>query len=378
MKTPRSSCWLAPASKSTAVRLHALLAVALGSVLASSAVAAPKVILISLDGATPRLMQQYINNNAIPAGTGIRLLEEKGVKASQNLTINPSLTAAAHIAIATGSNAAANDIPGNAFRLLATPSTSTFTQSGFGAPIGGYQLSPLGMSPSVTAMPIWGTLRAAPYNKTVVTATWPGGDGVNVLVPGATGAVGSATNPIIQPASERMVDYTVPFGTATSPFQKGFELNLASFAAAPAQIVTDLATAGHPSFSPVLQANLETFTTMGVTYNIRALALDTTNDATTNYDKIVIYNTTQGILGPFTAAPLGTGPAIIQPATNISALFFSRRQHGDHRSAKGRRALLREQSLAGPLDGPHRAHLGELHRPPVRRRHCHTGARRPR
>ncbi|MGB8168741.1 MAG: alkaline phosphatase family protein [Chthoniobacteraceae bacterium] len=302
--------------------MQSVLTIALAGLVASSAIAAPKAILISLDGATPRLMQQYINNNAILPGTGIRLLQEKGVKANQNLTINPSLTAAAHIAIATGSNAAANDIPGNAFRLLATPSTSTFTQSGFGAPIGGYQLSPLGMSPNVTAMPIWGTLRAAPYNKTVVTATWPGGDGVNVLVPGATGAVGSATNPIIQPASERTVDYTVPFGAGTSPFQTGFELNSASFSAAPAQIIADLVTAGHPSFSPALQATLETFTTMGVTFNIRAVALDTTNDAVTNYDTIVIYNTTQGILGPFTPAPLGTGPAYIKPGTNLSALFF--------------------------------------------------------
>ncbi len=284
--------------------------------LASSVIAAPKVILISLDGATPRLVDQYATSGALPPGVGLRLLEAKGVKASQNLTINPSLTAAAHIAIATGANAAANDVPGNAFRLLATPMTATNTISGFGAPIGGYQLDPVGPSPTVTASPIWNTLRAAPYNKTVVTATWPGGDGVDVRVPGLGGS------PVIQPAAERTVDYTVPFGTATSPFQKGFELSAASFAAAPTAIVNDLATAGHPSFSAVLEANLETFTTMGVSFNIRAVALDSTNDGTVNYDKIAIYNTAQGILGPFTPAPLGTGPAYIKPGTNLSALFF--------------------------------------------------------
>src|SRR5262249_19629727 len=110
----------------------------------------------------------------------------------------------------------------------------------------------------------------------------------------------------------------------TSPFQKGFQLNAASFAAAPAQIVADLSAAGHQSFSPVLQASLENFTTFGVAFSIKAVALDTTNDGQTNYDKIVIYNDVAGqrILGPFTPAPLGTGPAVIKPGTNISALFF--------------------------------------------------------
>lgn len=288
-------------------------AMALGGLFAAPAEAAPKVILISLDGATPRLVDQYAASGALPAGVGLRLLEEKGVKAAQNLTINPSLTAAAHIAIATGSNAAANDIPGNAFRLHATPSTSTFTTSGFGAPIGGYHLDPVGISPFVTAVPMWSPLRAA--GKKVVTATWPGGDGVNVTVPGGDGT-------IVQPASERTVDYTVPFGATTSPFQRGFTLTGANFADAPAPIVTDLAAAGRPTFSQAKQADLESFTTMGVTFTIKAVALDSTDDGVINYDTIAIYNTTQGINGPFTPSPLGTGPAYLKPGTNLSALFF--------------------------------------------------------
>src|SRR5262249_20490884 len=97
-----------------------------------------------------------------------------------------------------------------------------------------------------------------------------------------------------------------------------------NFAPAPAQIVADLATAGHQSFSPVRQASLENFTTFGVAFSIKAVALDTTNDGQVNYDKIVIYNDVAGqrILGPFTPAPLGTGPGIIKPGTNLSALFF--------------------------------------------------------
>ena len=67
------------------------IAATIAALFAGSAIGAPKVILISLDGATPRLMQQYISNNAILPNTGIRLLESKGVRAAQNLTINPSL-----------------------------------------------------------------------------------------------------------------------------------------------------------------------------------------------------------------------------------------------------------------------------------------------
>src|SRR5262249_59845996 len=52
-------------------------------------------------------------------------------------------------------------------------------------------------------------------------------------------------------------------------------------------------------------------------------ALDTTNDSTTNYDTLVMFDANHGsILGPFTVTPLGTGPAYIQPSTKISSLFY--------------------------------------------------------
>src|SRR5262249_51189373 len=137
----------------------------------------------------------------------------------------------------------------NTFHLVASP--INFTISGFGAPIGGYLIDGPAQSPELTAVPLWRPLLE--NNKTVATATWPGGDGVNVAVPGITPSV------VVQPATERTVTYTVPFGAATTPFQKGFPLTAANFSAAPAQTVIDLMTAGHPSFSPVLQANLETF-----------------------------------------------------------------------------------------------------------------------
>jgi predicted AlkP superfamily pyrophosphatase or phosphodiesterase len=276
--------------------------------------AAPAILLISLDGMTPRFVDQYLQDGTLSPNSGIGRLVTHGVAAKRNSTITPSLTAPGHVAIATGSIAAHTDVVSNTFHLLASPIGSTI--SGFGAPIGGYQVNPLADSATVTAEPLWNTLRLA--GRKVVAATFAGADGVDVKAPGV------ASSPVLQPAAERTADYTVPFGTATSPFQKGFELSAASFSAAPAQIVTDLAVTGHPSYSPALQANLESFTTMGQTFNMRAVALDSTNDGTANYDTIVIYNDVAGqrIVGPFTAAPLGTGPAYIKRGTNLSAPFY--------------------------------------------------------
>ncbi len=295
------------------------LALAMLGLLTSLASAAPRVILISLDGANPAILDPYAQSNALPPNFGLRLLEAKGVKASRNNTINPSLTAAAHVAIATGSSAAANDVVANAFQYLASPFNGS-TISGFGAAIGGYSLD----GPTdgvVTSEPLWLALRGA--GKTVATATWPGGDGVNVTIPGLTGPVGSATNPIIQPASERTVDYTVPFGASTTPFQRGFTLNGASFSPAPAGTVNQLTAAGKTFYGTVMQANLETFTsgTPSTSYDIKMAAYDTTNDGVVNYDSVVIFNQTEGIQpGPFSLP--STGPAYIKPGTNLSALFY--------------------------------------------------------
>src|SRR5262245_55232082 len=290
-----------------------LVTLLISTMICANAHATPKAVIISLDGATPRIIDQLNAAGQLNANEGFNLLRAKGFSAQQNITIAPSLTAAAHIAIATGSIAAANDVVSNTFHLVASP--INFTISGFGAPIGGYLIDGPAQSPELTAVPLWRPLLE--NNKTVATATWPGGDGVNVAVPGITPSV------IVQPAAERTVTYTVPFGAATAPFQKGFPLVAASFTPAAPQLVTDLTTAGHPSFSAVLQANLETFTSGGQTYDIRVAALDTTNDAVTNYDTLVIFAANHGsILGPFTATPLGTGPAYIHPSAKISALFY--------------------------------------------------------
>ena len=175
------------------------------------ALAAPKVVVISLDGATPRLVQEFMRDGTIPLDRGLGILSRHGVVAERNITVNPSLTAVAHIAIATGSTAANNDIAANSFHLVASPFKANI--SGFGAPIGGYSIHGPAESDAPTAEPLWVALRGA--KRSVVTATFPGGDGLDVTVPGLPG------NPVVQPAANRTVNYTVPFGAFAGAGGKG-------------------------------------------------------------------------------------------------------------------------------------------------------------
>src|SRR6202011_1610748 len=121
--------------------------------------------------------------------------------------------------------------------------------SGFAAPIGGYQESPLGPSPHPTAAPLWVQLRQ--QGKKVATATWPGGDGADISINGT----------VVQPAQPtRVTNYTVPFGAFGGLSAQGFSLSQSDFAPDPA-IVAGLQAAGHFSFSPVLAMSnpIETF-----------------------------------------------------------------------------------------------------------------------
>ena len=282
--------------------------------LATEASTAPKVILISLDGATPWLVNQYLASGVLSRHEGVGLLQSRGITALRNITVCPSLTAPGHIAIATGSTAAANDIIANTFHLIASPFTSNI--SGFAAPIGGYLVDPPAEDPTPTAEPIWVALRHA--GKKVVTATWPGADGLDIRLP-----PGSPTSPIIQSSSQRITDYTVPFGAFGGVGAQGFSLTAADFSPAPTTTTDQLTAAGRTSFSPVLQKTspLETFTVGGVTYTILVAALDTTDDQATNYDMLVFFDATSGIQpGPFTLP--STGPAYEQVDRKSSPFYL--------------------------------------------------------
>src|SRR5262249_26535374 len=99
----------------------------------------PKVVVISLDGAKPDLIRKYLDEGVLPKNGGLARIS-RGVVARQNVTATPSLTAVAHIAIATGSTAVHNDIPSNTFHNVAAP--IGISASGFAAAIGGRSVIP--------------------------------------------------------------------------------------------------------------------------------------------------------------------------------------------------------------------------------------------
>jgi predicted AlkP superfamily pyrophosphatase or phosphodiesterase len=275
----------------------------------------PKVILISLDGATPRLLNQYLEDGSIPQNEGLGLLKSKGVVADQNRTCTPSLTAACHIAIATGSTAARNDINANSFHLVASPFNQNI--SGFAAPIGGYTFDIHGPTESAepTSSPLWLALRA--QGKKVIAATFPGADGIDVQVPGL------ANSPIIQAATRRTVDYTVPFGAFGGAGAKGFSLTNTDFSTAPETTTAQLNAIGKTTYSPVLQkaSPLDSFTISGVNYTIQVAALDTTNDGQVNYDTLAFFDPKQGIKADPGTPPF-TGSAFVKASEEVSKPFY--------------------------------------------------------
>ncbi len=293
------------------------------SIAATPAIATkqPKVIVISLDGATPSAVNQYLSSGVLKPNEGVGRLRRQGITAQQNVTVTPSLTAPAHIAIGTGSTAARNDINANSFHLVASPFNQNI--SGFAAPIGGYSIGIDGAvdGHAQTAEPLWIALRNS--GKKVVAATFPGADGLDVRIPGIT------DSPIVQPASERTVDYTVPFGTFGGLSARGFSLTTGNFSDAPEAIASQLAAARRQSFSPVKVASLETIPATGSgsiiggggAYDIQVATLDTTDDGVANYDTLVFFDANQGIqLGPFSLP--STGPAYIRASDQASSLFY--------------------------------------------------------
>jgi phosphodiesterase/alkaline phosphatase D-like protein len=289
---------------------------------------APRVVLISLDGATPRLVDQYLASGALPSDQGLGLLKSVGVEASQNITITPSLTAPGHIAIATGSTANNNDINANSFNLISNPfytissgNVRSTSISGFAAPIGGYNYTGAGIDPSETntptADPVWANILAD--GQKVVAATFPGADGATITVPALP------DNPVIQSAADRTVTYTVPFGANGGVFEKGFDVSGKFVPDSGAMTVTSqLAAIGITSKSSVVKiANpSDSFTVGGVAFSIRVAAIDTTTAG--QYDTLVFFDATQGIKpGPYTLP--STGPAIVKaPAAGQAngALFY--------------------------------------------------------
>jgi uncharacterized repeat protein (TIGR01451 family) len=274
---------------------------------------APKVILISLDGATDTIVDKYLSNGVLDPKTGLGLLKSKGVVATDNETVTPSLTAPSHIAIATGSTAVNNDINANSFHLIANPFLTN--TSGFAAPIGGYTYQS-GIDPSEstspTANPLWLSLQAA--GKKVVAATFPGADGATIK---------SSTGIVLDKKEDRTVSYTVPFGEFGGQGAKGISLTATDFGTAVQSTLDQLKAIGKASFSPVLQTKvaIDSFTISGVKFDFQVAVLDTTNDSKVNYDSIVIFDAAQGIKAAPATLP-STGSAFLKAGDITSQPFY--------------------------------------------------------
>ncbi len=65
----------------------------------------PHRVIISLDGATLRLVDEFTASGSLNRNEGLGVLRRLEFSALQNITIMPLMTAPAHIAIATGRNA---------------------------------------------------------------------------------------------------------------------------------------------------------------------------------------------------------------------------------------------------------------------------------
>src|SRR5262245_33344083 len=287
----------------------------------------PQVVVISLDGAKPDLVERYLGTGVLDDRRGLGRLARRGIVADRNTTATPSLTAVAHIAIATGSTSVHNDIAANTFHAVASPITSSI--SGFAAPIGGYQLFPLGPAAPPTAEPLWVQVRNSGLQ--VVTATWPGSDGADIRINGTLvqSAVPTRTN-----------DYTVPFGAFGGLGAVGITLDAARFVDAEQSLRDQLAAAGLTSFSPVRVTPVAieplfcnpaavaagpcgntSAANRSIAYDVRAAALDTTDDATTDYDTLVLFDASVGVQpGPF--PPPTTGPAVVRSGGSSAPFYF--------------------------------------------------------
>ena len=291
-----------------------LLVTMIHSTIAHSVTTRSQVVLISLDGATPRIIDEYLANGVLNRRTGLGLLQSRGVSAQRNITCNPSLTAACHTTLNSGSTTARHDVVSNTFHLVA----SLFRQnvSGFAAPIGGYSIDTNGVTESAnpTAEPIWIKLRQ--NGKKVVAATFPGADGADIRLSNAVGS------PIVQSAKVRTVDYTVPFGGFAGLSAKGFSLSAGDFTAAPTQTTEQLTAAGRISYSPVLQkmSALEQFTVGGVSYDLQVAAIDTSNDRQINYDTLVFFDAKSGMRSGGSLP--STGSAFVKAKRKQSSLFY--------------------------------------------------------
>ena len=138
----------------------------------SSAPRARQVLILSLDGARDDWADSYLADGTMP---NLAALAKRGVRAEWAQTIDPSLTAAAHVSLATGAYPCATGQVSNKFHL---------SQDAFYWYTDGFD------EPEMQVEPLWRT--AMRHGYTTATLFWPG---TSLLYP------------------DRLADYTVAYGT---------------------------------------------------------------------------------------------------------------------------------------------------------------------
>jgi predicted AlkP superfamily phosphohydrolase/phosphomutase len=198
----------------------------------------PRVVILSLDGARDDWVDGYLEDGTMP---NLAALAQRGARAEYAQTIDPSMTAAAHVSIATGAYPNHTGQVSDSFHLSRNP-IDLYTD--------GLE------EPEMQVEPLWRT--AMRNGVTIATVFWPGT---------RTGAV------------DRLADYTV--GHATRQVHSALH-------------VVETRQAGEwrdvpASYSPPLQATLNiTGTNEALVAKLHLLAADSTDDEQENYDVFLL------------------------------------------------------------------------------------------
>lgn len=197
----------------------------------------PKVVVLCLDGARADYVVKFIADGTMP---NLAKLVERGVKAEYAQSIDPTLTAAAHASIATGTYPDKTGLVANTFRV---PHQYIYqTVSGFEDVEWG-------------AEPIWRTAMRA--GLCTATVFWPG---ASVNFP------------------DKLADYTVAYGASDAYSAQ----DVLSFAPASGWENTP------PSFSPLKEASFRITKQEALLAEVHVLAADTSDDQTEDYDLFIL------------------------------------------------------------------------------------------
>ncbi|PWW20553.1 type I phosphodiesterase/nucleotide pyrophosphatase [Cytobacillus oceanisediminis] len=193
-----------------------------------------KVILVSFDGMRNDLTKEYVKDGNLPH---IKSLMKNGVAAKDSKTVTPSLTAPSHAAIATGT----------------TPSETGMVSNKWQDPHKELANGESAFHQPLDKSPLW--KEAKKNGKTTATVLFPGSN----------------------PDAGSQADYAVYYGETWAESS----LNKLNFKAADGGKHTE------KSFSPLKEAKMKLPLQKAKNREINILAMDTTDDGKTNYDRFI-------------------------------------------------------------------------------------------